>query len=98
MPGGDPVSAFQTEGKEVKGNMPTWTLVEAQEQLAMWKAALMAVSTGQSYTIGTRSLTRANLKDIMAMIQYFGNEVDRQEAVSLGKPHRKVRRYVPRDT
>lgn len=79
--------------------MPTWTLVEAKTNLALWKDALAAISTGQSYTIHGRSLTRASLKEVMDMIKYFEkiiSDVERQDQ-GLG-PRRKVRRYVPMDT
>ena len=41
-----------------------WTLEEARKNLAIWLEAERAVATGQSYRIGTRSLTRANLSEI----------------------------------
>lgn len=78
--------------------MATWTLEEAQGQLTQWKAALTAVSTGVSYTIGGRSLTRANITDIKDMIKYFGDEIDKLERKENGHGVRKkVRRYLPLD-
>ena len=51
--------------------MQTWiTLEAAKENLQMWIEAQSAVATGQSYKIGTRSLTRASLSDILKMIRY----------------------------
>ena len=45
--------------------MSNWiTLEEARTNLKMWLEAERAVSTGQSYRIGTHSLTRASLSDI----------------------------------
>ncbi|MDQ0114368.1 DUF6148 family protein [Paenibacillus harenae] len=77
--------------------MPTWTLQEARDNLAIWKQALTAVSTGQAYTIAGRSLTRVNIKDIQGMIEYFGKEIDKLEAAAAGRPLRRMRQYVPRD-
>lgn len=71
------------------------TLEEARENLARWMEAERAVSTGQSYTIGQRSLTRASLSDIVGRINYWRAEVERLEA---GRPSgMRVLRAVPRD-
>lgn len=51
------------------------TLAQAEAKLALWLAALDKVSEGQSYSIsegsGSRSLTRANLKDIQEQIEFW---------------------------
>lgn len=73
----------------------SWTLEEAKEHLRIWLDAEKAVATGQSYKIGTRSLTRASLKDIKDSIKFWRNEVDRLES-GAGKGAR-VFRAVPRD-
>ncbi|KEO84766.1 DUF6148 family protein [Tumebacillus flagellatus] len=69
-----------------------FTLEQAQKHLETWMAAELAVATGQSYTIGTRSLTRANLKDIRDSITYWRGEVDRLSGTTR-RP--RVRRIVP---
>lgn len=74
--------------------MPWITLDEAREQLKMWLEAEKAVATGQSYKIGSRSLTRANLSDIAARIKYWRNEIAKLETGSRGA---MVLRIVPRD-
>lgn len=71
------------------------TIDEAREHLRIWLEAEKAVATGQSYKIGTRSLTRANLSDIASRIKYWRNEVDKLESGD-GKGSR-VMRIVPRD-
>ena len=71
------------------------TLDEAKETLALWLQAERAVATGQSYKIGTRSLTRANLSDIADRINYWRREVERLEAGISRAP--RVFRAVPRD-
>ena len=76
--------------------MQTWiTLDAAKENLQIWLEAQKAVSTGQSYKIGTRSLTRASLKEINDMIKYWLNVIDQLEA-GVGRGAR-VLRGVPRD-
>ncbi len=52
------------------------TLANAEAQLALWLAADAAVATGQSYTIGSRSLTRANAREITAKIEYWDGKVN----------------------
>jgi len=75
--------------------MAAWTLAEAQAHLALWLAADSAVATGQSYTIGTRSLTRANSKEIAERIAYWRREVDRLESGRTSVI--RFMRAVPRD-
>lgn len=72
-----------------------WTLDEARKHLQTWLDAELAVATGQSYKIGSRSLTRANLSDIMAQIKFWRNEVARLESGASGGA--RVLRAVPRD-
>ena len=50
--------------------MSAITLEIAKEHLDIWLEAEKAVALGQSYTIGSRSLTRANLSEIRKSIQY----------------------------
>lgn len=50
---------------------PNITEADAQAQLAAWLAASIAVSKSQSYSIGNRSLTRADLKDIQEQIKFW---------------------------
>ena len=47
------------------------TLAQAEEKLASWMAADDAVSSGQSYSIGGRSLTRTNAAEIRNNIEYW---------------------------
>ena len=43
----------------------------AQAHLDVWLAADLAVGAGQSYTIGNRSLTRADAETIRTNIQFY---------------------------
>lgn len=72
--------------------MTVMTLERAKEHLDAWYKAELAVSTGQSYKIGSRQLTRANLLEIQKQINYWENRI----AVLSGKNHR-VKRVIPRD-
>lgn len=72
-----------------------WDLEEAKQNLKIWLEAERAVATGQSYTIGTRSLTRASLREIAERIRYWRGEVARIECGI--SPGVRVKRVVPRD-
>lgn len=52
-----------------------WTKSELIEQLDAWKAAYKAASTGKSYTIQGRSLTRYDLKEIRDQLAYLQGEL-----------------------
>lgn len=47
------------------------TLAQAQEKLETWMAADDAVANGQAYSIGGRSLTRANADEISRKIIFW---------------------------
>jgi hypothetical protein len=49
------------------------TLAQAEAKLAEWLAADTAVAAGQSYTIGGRSLSRANAREIRENITYWND-------------------------
>ncbi|MGF9822585.1 DUF6148 family protein [Brevibacillus agri] len=73
----------------------SWTLQTARSRLNAWLEAELAVSTGQSYRLGSKQLTRANLSDIREQIQFWRNEVARLERGN--RPGARVMRVVPRD-
>jgi hypothetical protein len=53
------------------------TLADAQAQLTAWLAASTAVASNQSYTIGSRSLTRADAREIREQIKFWDSQVKR---------------------
>lgn len=70
-------------------------LAEAIEDLNLWKGALRAIATGQTYQVGNRSLTRANLAEVRATVRYYENEVAR---LSAGRRRgARMQRFVPHD-
>lgn len=69
-----------------------------RQRLEMYYAAEEAVlGAAQSYSIGGRSLTRANLADIRNMIDQLEKEITVLEAREAGKCPRKAFGVVPRD-
>lgn len=69
-----------------------------QERLEMYYAAEEAILSGaQSYSLGSRSLTRGNLADIRAMINQLEDEIAELENIANRKRPRKAFAVVPRD-
>ena len=50
-------------------------MAQAEEKLAEWMDADTAVATGQAYSIGERSLTRANSREIRENILFWNRMV-----------------------
>lgn len=73
------------------------TLKTAKEHLNLWLEAEAEISTSQSYTIGTRSLTRANLKEVREQIVFWQNKVAELEKLEARKGRNRVFRAIPRD-
>lgn len=69
-------------------------LATAESKLALWLAAEEKVASGQSYSIGGRSLTRANLREIREQIEYWDSKVQRISA-SNGRSGMRVRGATP---
>ncbi|MDP2688981.1 MAG: DUF6148 family protein [Deltaproteobacteria bacterium] len=53
------------------------TLTQAQAHLDEWLAADLAVSKGQAYSIGGRSLSRADAATIRENIEFWDRQVKR---------------------
>lgn len=72
------------------------TLTEAQALRADYFAAMRALATGKSYTIGSRTLTRADERFVEQQFQKYDALV---EALTAGRTAgARVIRAVPRDT
>ena len=61
------------------------TEAQAQQHLDAWLAADLAVASGQAYTIGNRSLTRADTDQIRQQIQYWQATVQRIRSAAYGR-------------
>lgn len=68
------------------------TLETAKAQLELWTEASSALAKSQSYTIGSRSLTRANASEVLKMINYWSQKVSELECSAKGG--RRVTRGV----
>ena len=65
--------------------MAIFTSAEIDEQIASWKAALLAVAAGQEYMIQGRRLTRVDATDIRDMLAWLNAEKSAIEAEADGK-------------
>ena len=79
---------------ERRKGMAGWTLEEAKIYLKAWLDAELAVTTGQSYKLEKRELTRANLSEIKDRINFWRREV---ESLESGRRRKRIFRVVPRD-
>lgn len=55
--------------------MSIWTRTELLDLITCWKAAYRAASTGKSYTINGRTLTRYDLPEIRKQLGYLEGEL-----------------------
>lgn len=65
--------------------MAIFTSAELAEQIAAWKAALLAVASAQSYTISGRMLTKADLPEIRSTLSWL--EREQEKTSSTFGPH-----------
>lgn len=77
--------------------MASITIEQARVHLNAWLDAELKVTSNQSYTLGRRTLTRANLSEIRKQIEYWRSMVERLENTSKMKGRNRVRRVVIRD-
>ena len=73
------------------------TLETAKRHLDAWLEAEIAVTNAQSYTIGSRVMTKADLEEIRKTIDYWNNKVAELEAVAKYGGRNRAKRAVPRD-
>lgn len=73
-------------------------LQRKKKRLEMYYQAEEAILGGaQSYSLGSRSLTRANLAEIRKTIDELEDEVEQLEAVASRRSPRRAIAVVPRD-
>lgn len=73
------------------------TIEIAQKHLDTWLDAEMAIATGQSYTIGSRRLDRANLTEVRNAITYWQNQLQKAQNAETRKGRNAAYRAVYRD-
>lgn len=73
------------------------TLEVARKHLDAWLEAEIAVTNAQSYTIGSRVMTKADLEEIRKTIDYWNNKVAELENIQKYGGRNRAKRAVPRD-
>ncbi len=68
-----------------------------ETKLKTWLDAEEAVATGLSDQIGTRMLTRADLKQIREQMEYWAGKLAEAEAEERCGGRNRTYRFVPRD-
>lgn len=68
------------------------TLAQAEEKLATWLAAEEKVAGGQEYSIGTRTLKRADLKEVREAVKFWDGKV---KELAVGTTGMRVRGGTP---
>lgn len=68
-----------------------------KQKLKTWLTAEEAVATGQSYQIGNRMLTRADLKQIREQMEYWAGKLAQAEAEEKNGGRNRAYRAVIRD-
>lgn len=69
-----------------------------EQKLNTWLAAEEAIATGQSYQMGTRMLTRANLKQVREEMEYWAGKLAEAEAAEQRGDRNRIFQFVPQDT
>jgi len=64
--------------------MTIWTRDELITQIQAWKNALLACSTGKSYGIAGRTLTRSDVSEIRSTLTYLERELNKVDGASVG--------------
>lgn len=68
-----------------------------QKKLNTWIAAEESIATGQSYQIGSRMLTRADLKEVREEMEYWAQKLAEVEAEEKKGGRNRAYRFVARD-
>lgn len=71
--------------------MSIWSRPELLQLIAAWKKAYLAASTGKSYTIGNRTLTRYDLPEIRKQLDFLEGELDALDGKPSGIKRIKMR-------
>lgn len=68
-----------------------------QQKLDTWLEAEEAIATGQSYQIGNRMLTRADLKQVRQQMEYWAGKLSEAQAENKSGGRNRLYHFVPRD-
>ena len=69
----------------------------AREHYKMWLEAEEEIALDQAYSIGSQSLTRADLGKVAQGIEYWRNRIAVLENMQKGKGRSRIYRVIPRE-
>ena len=69
----------------------------AREHYKMWLEAEEEIALDQAYSIGSQSLTRADLGKVAQRIEYWRNRIAVLENMQKGKGRSRIYRVIPRE-
>ena len=69
----------------------------AREHYKMWLEAEEEIALDQAYSIGSQSLTRADLGKVAQRIEYWRNRIAVLENMQKGKGRSRIDRVIPRE-
>lgn len=69
----------------------------AREHYKMWLEAEEEIVLDQAYSIGSQSLTRADLGKVAQRIEYWRNRIAVLENMQKGKGRSRIYRVIPRE-
>lgn len=69
----------------------------AREHYKMWLEAEEEIALDQAYSIGSHSLTRADLGKVAQRIEYWRNRIAVLENMQKGKGRSRIYRVIPRE-
>ena len=68
-----------------------------EQKLKTWLEAEEAIAAGQSYSMGSRALTRADLKAVREQLEYWSGKLAQAEAAEQRGGRNRIYQFVPRD-
>lgn len=69
----------------------------AREHYKMWLEAEEEIALDQAYSIGSQSLTRADLGKVAQRLEYWRNRIAVLENMQKGKGRSRIYRVIPRE-
>lgn len=69
----------------------------AREHYRMWLEAEEEIALDQAYSIGSQSLTRADLGKVAQRLEYWRNRIAALEKLEKGKGRSRIYRVIPRE-
>lgn len=73
------------------------TLQQAENHLRAWLDAELKLTTHQSYTFGTRTLTKADLGEVRRQITYWQNICKRLSNIKKHGSRNRLQQFLLRD-